>query len=105
MSTFSDELQSLTHSDINFVNSIAEGEVFKGWIDESCGNFVGWTKEFRDFSISIHRENTQTGGFYHVAKMTRGYRASSDYKSNLIFEFPHMSLLQIKELLSKYIDN
>jgi hypothetical protein len=97
--------KTLNSAEINFVNSVVEQRLFKEWIDESCGNFIGWTKEFNEFSLTINRENTATGGLYHVAKMIKGYRSSSDYKSNLVFEFPIMSLLQIKDLLSQIYQN
>lgn len=63
----------------NFINSLAKQIMFKDWVDESCGNFVGWIKEFDDFTIISHREDTQVGGLYHMTKMKKGYHASFDY--------------------------
>ena len=30
---------------------IAEEILFKDWIDESCANFVGWTKDFPGYTL------------------------------------------------------
>jgi len=69
ISGVSDSYKKMSNSEKNFINTLAESVVFNGWIDESCGNFVGWTKQYEEFSITIHRENTDIGGLYHFAKM------------------------------------
>ena len=101
----SDSYKQMSNSDKNFINTLAESVVLNGWVDESCGNFVGWTKQYEEFSITIHRENTDIGGLYHFAKMKKGYRPSYEYKSNLIDERGYLSLLKISNLISLFDNN
>lgn len=82
--------------------TIAEDILFNekdGWIDESCGNFVGWTKQFNKFAISISRESAGVGGTYHFAKMLEGYRASYNWHKYLITERGFLSYRKIKDIL------
>ena len=75
---------------------IAEEILFKDWIDESCGNFVGWTKDFPGYTLTINREND---GLYHFAIMKCGYRSSFNYDKYLISEKKLVSLFEIDQWL------
>jgi len=82
--------------------TIAEDILFNekdGWIDESCANFVGLTKQFNKFAITISRESAGIGGSYHFAKMLKGYRASHNWDKNLITERKSQSYRKIKDIL------
>lgn len=71
----------------SYAFDIAEDILFdekNGWIDECCGNFVGWCKDYRDFTLSINRFDTQFGGLYNFSRMKLGYRASYNYEDFFI---------------------
>ncbi len=94
------EKKKLDHYEINFVNDLAEELVFKGWQDESCANFIGWSKDFEDKTIVVHREDAQCGGLYHLGIMKRGYRPSYDYKKYLTSERKNLSLKKIAHIIN-----
>lgn len=80
--------------------SIAEDVVFKDWENNSCGNFIGWSKDYADYTLSVSRESTSIGGSYHMCKMKKGYRPSFDWNNNYISDRHNMTLRKVYDIVN-----
>jgi hypothetical protein len=90
----------------SYAFDIAEDILFdekNGWVDECCGNFVGWCKDYKDFTLSINRVDAQFGGRYNFSKMKLGYRASYNYEDFFI-ESRKLSFNKMRDMVN-YFDN
>lgn len=72
-----------------------------GWIDESCGNFTGWCKDYpeHNHTLSVWRTDTAIGGKYYFSKSKLGYRAtdSCELDPNILT----VSFNKLRDLISR----
>jgi hypothetical protein len=67
----------LAEAEKEFWNN-AEDALFQDWEDESCGNYVGWEKEYKDCTLMVCRSNPDVPGEYSITKAPAGIHTDSD---------------------------
>lgn len=84
-----------------------EDEYFSNWEDESCGNFVGWRKNYDNFNILVNRENPAIPGFYDLYKVPSNIRSDSPWNEEYWrnSKSGYLTLKELKKLVETYERN
>lgn len=111
--TVDDERERIILKENQWAFNIAENTIFDedfGWYDDSCGDKVGWIKNYQKkdrqtkiidyFTIAVSRKYVDHGGYYEVSRMKEGYTFNKDYKDYLIDDKEgSMSFNQLAEVI------
>jgi len=85
---------------------LSEDLYFCDWKDESCANYVGYLKKFKNFNIIVSREWAGKAGLYELTKVLPTINSGSDpfgahpgwWKDKI----NNLSLDQVRVIIEKY---